>query len=87
MLKLKKSKSNNAFGLIEIMIVLIIISVISFLYLKRTVTQPVVNKEVQKVAQEQGIDTSNSKKLIDTTKQKLYEINVQRNKQMNQVNE
>ena len=84
---MNKLKRSYGFGLIEILIVLVIICILVSIFLKRIVKQPIEDKQVRQVAAEQGIDTSNAKTVIDSTRNKLNEISEKQQQQNNQMPE
>ena len=67
-------KVKAGFGFIEILLVLVIIAFIAFkvfnVYFKKTS----LDKETQKILSEQGIDTKSYKSTIDSTRDKLKDI-------------
>jgi len=66
---------NRGFGLIEIILVAAVICFIAFLGLKAYVHNPVVDEPTQKILSEQGIDASSQKAVLDSTRDKISEIN------------
>lgn len=66
-------KSQAGFGLIEILLALLMIYFLYYLmanfYFKKNSLN--VNKETEKVLTQQGIDTTNYKTVVDSTKQKI----------------
>jgi len=81
----KKEKLKTGFMLIELLVVLAIIMFIAFKVLNLDFMKPPLNKETQKVISEQGIDTTSSKSLIDSTRNKLQGIQNQYNDELNQI--
>lgn len=78
-------KINTGFMLIELLAVLAIIMFIAFKALKPYFMKPSLNKETQKVISGQVIDTASSKSLIDSTRNKLRDIQNQHNDELNQI--
>ena len=78
-------KIKTGFMLIELLVVLAIIMFIVFKVFNLYFMKPSLNKETQKVISEQGIDTANYKSLIDSTRNKLRDIQNQHNDELNQI--
>ncbi|MCX5705844.1 MAG: prepilin-type N-terminal cleavage/methylation domain-containing protein [Candidatus Omnitrophica bacterium] len=74
-------KFKAGFGFIEILLVLAIIAFIAYkvfnVYFKKTS----LDKETQKIISEQGIDTTSYKSTIDSTRDKLKDIQSNRTAQ------
>ncbi|MFH1201592.1 MAG: type II secretion system protein [Candidatus Omnitrophota bacterium] len=70
-------KQKRAFGFIEILLVLVIISFLSYFILKTYLKKPNLNNDTQKVLTEEGIDSTNQKALLDSIKSKVGAINKQ----------
>lgn len=68
----------KGFGFIELLLVLVVILFLFYkvinLYFKKATTP---NKETEKALSEQGINTTNYKSIIDTTKEKIKNIQTQ----------
>lgn len=87
-MKLSSLKKNRGFVvLLEIVIVLVIICIVFYFYSKRVIINPIANKEVKQVAVEQGIDTTNARSVVNSTKNKLNEISALESKQFNQIDD
>lgn len=67
-------KIKTGFMLIELLLVLAIIMFLAFKVFKLYFKRPSLNKETQRVISEQGIDTTSSKSIIDSTRKKLEDI-------------
>ena len=65
------NKSKMGFGLIEIVLVLAAILFLYYFMSKFHLERPHIDKETQKAASEQGIDTTSYKSTLDTVKKKL----------------
>lgn len=83
--RMDMKKIKSAFMLIELLVVLAIIMFIVFKVLNLYFMKPSLNKETQKVISEQGIDTVSSKSLIDSTRNKLRNIQNRHNDELNQI--
>ncbi len=74
-------KVKAGFGFIEILLALAIIAFIAYkvfnVYFKKTS----LDKDTQKIISEQGIDTTSSKSTIDSTRDKLKDIQSNRTAQ------
>lgn len=84
MVMAKKDKAG--FGFIEILLVLVIVlflfyKVINF-YFKKA---PTINKETEKALSEQGINATNYKSIIDTTRNKIKNIQTQHLNELNNI--
>jgi len=75
----------KGFMFIELLVTLAIIMFIVFKVFNLYFNKPYLNKETQKVISEQGINTANYKSLIDTTRNKLENIQNQHNDELNQI--
>ena len=67
-------------GIFSILEILIVVAIIAFLFIKfgkLYLGSPVTDKGVNEQLQQQGIDTSTSKAMIDSTRSKLDDINKQ----------
>ncbi len=71
-------KVRAGFMFIELLLVLAVIMFIAFKVFKSYFKSPSLNKEAQRVISEQGIDATNYKSIIDSTKKKLRDIQDQR---------
>ncbi len=71
--------------LIELLAALAIIMFIVFKVLNSHVMKPSLSKDTQKVISGQGIDTTSYKSTIDSTRNKLRDIQNQHNDQLNQI--
>jgi len=81
-----KKKFNKGFGFIGILLVLAIICFLFYkvmnLYFKKT---PTINKETQKTLSEQGINTANYKSIVDSTREKVQDIQAQHFKELEEI--
>lgn len=64
-------KSRKGFMFIELLLALVIIMFIAFAVFKLYFKDSSISKETQGVISEQGIDTTNYKSIIDSSKKKL----------------
>jgi hypothetical protein len=69
-----KNSRGGLFGLLELILVLIIILFLAHKGLQTYFAKPVVNQEVNKAAQEAGINTANYQTVISSTKEKFQDI-------------
>jgi len=67
-------KTNDGFGLIELLAALAIVALIVFLVMKNYYRKPFVDKETQKAVSEQGIDTTSYGTVKDSLKKQLLNI-------------
>ena len=70
--------------LIELLLAAVIIAFLCYIMLKVYVKGPSMDKKTKETFKEEGIDTSSSKGILDSTKKKIEDINKQaaeRNKQ------
>ena len=77
-------------GIFTILEILIVLAIIAFLFTKFSkiyLGSPVANSSVKAQLQEQGIDTSNAKSMIDSTKSKVEAINQQTIRHQQQMEE
>ncbi|MDO8535501.1 MAG: hypothetical protein Q7S30_00585 [Candidatus Omnitrophota bacterium] len=65
------------FGLVGILLSLMIVVFLYYLTAKAYLVKPKIDKETQKIASEQGIDTGNYRSLVDTVKKKLQDSQAQ----------
>ena len=75
-------KLKAGFMFIELLLVLAIIMFIAFKVFKLYFKNPSVDKETQGVMSEQGIDTTSSRSIIDSTKKRLQDIQGQRTEKL-----
>ena len=68
------SKNKSGFMLLELLAVLAIIMFIAFKVFNLYFKQPSINKEMQKIIAEQGIDATSHKSTIDSTRAKFQDI-------------
>jgi Tfp pilus assembly protein PilE len=67
--------NNKGFiGLLEILITTAIIGVLMYIMLKHYSETPAIDKETKKAMSEQGIDTTNYKTIVDTTRTSVQAI-------------
>jgi len=78
-------KIKAGFMFIELLLVLAIIMFIAFKVFNLYFKKPSFNKETQKVISEQGIDTTSSKSIIDSTKKKLQDIQGQHMEELGNI--
>jgi len=78
-------KIKTGFMFIELLAVLAIIVFIVFKVFNFYFIKPSLNKETQKIASEQGIDTTSARSIIDSTKNKLRDIQDQYNNTLDQM--
>ena len=68
-------KNNKGFiGLLEILIAIVIIGGLMYFMLKRYTTTPVLDKDTKKAMSDQGIDSTNYKTIVDTTRTSVQAI-------------
>ena len=67
--------ATRSFGLIELLVSLVIISVLSYISLRAYFKKPLMDASTERVLSEHGIDSSSSQALIQSTKNKVEEIN------------
>lgn len=79
-------KLKAGFMFIELLVVLVIIMFLASKVINTYFKKPVLNKEAQKLSSEAGIDTKNYQTIIDTTKDKLKDIQTQYNKDLDDLN-
>jgi shikimate kinase len=84
-LTLRSKKRKTGFMFIELLLVLAIIMFLAFKVLKLYFKGPSLNKETQGVISEQGIDTTSSKSIIDSTRNKLEDIQNQHIDELNKI--
>lgn len=72
-----KEIKGSVLGLVGLLFTVAIILFLAYKMLDRNFKKPIADKEVEKTAIEQGIDTSSSQALLDSTRQKLKDINQQ----------
>jgi type II secretory pathway pseudopilin PulG len=82
-----KNSKGGIFTILEILIVLVIISFLFTKFSKIYFGSPVANKEINRQLQEQGIDTSNARAVIDSTKSKVEAINQEAIKHQQEMEE
>ncbi len=70
---------------IEILLVLVIIMFLAFKVFKLYFKGPPLNQETQQVISAQGIDTTSSKSIIDSTRNKLKDIQNQRVDELSKI--
>lgn len=70
----RRKEYSNSFAFLELIIVLAIILVIFSLMSKMFLKKSTINKETEKALSGQGIDTSNYNTIVDSTKNKLGDI-------------
>jgi type II secretory pathway pseudopilin PulG len=74
-MNIRSFKNNKGFiGLIEILIAIVIISGLMYFMLKRFAGTPVLDKDTKKAMSEQGIDSTNYKTIVDTTRTSVQAI-------------
>ena len=76
-------KIKAGFMFLELLLVLVIVMFITFKVFKLYFKQPFLNKETQRVMLEQGIDSSSYKSTINSTKNKVEDI---QNKHIDELN-
>jgi uncharacterized protein YpmS len=74
-------KNKAGFGFIEILLALVIVMFVVFTAFKMYFKKTSLDKETQKIISEQGIDTTSYKSTIDSTREKLKEIQSNRTAQ------
>lgn len=70
-------KIKKGFALIEITISLVIIAILYYIVANTYFKKTKMDKETERALSEHGIDTSSSKAFIESTKNKVEEINKQ----------
>jgi len=78
-------KIKTGFMFIELLLVLAITMFIAFKVFKLYFKNPSLNKETQRVISEQGIDTTSYKSTIDSTRDKLEDIQNKHFDEMNKI--
>jgi hypothetical protein len=78
-------KIKAGFMFIEILLVMAIIMFIAFKVFKLYFKQPSLDRESQKVISEQGINTSTYKSVIDSTRNKLQDIQDKHLDELNKI--
>ena len=76
-------KFKTGFMFIELLLVIAIIMFIAFKVFNVYFKKPVLNKETEKVISEQGIDTTSYKSTINSTRDKIEDI---QNKHFDELN-
>jgi uncharacterized protein YneF (UPF0154 family) len=76
-------KIKTGFMFIELLLVLVITLFIAFKVFKLYFKQPSINQETQKVIAESGIDTTSYKSIIESTRNKVEDI---QNKHFDELN-
>jgi competence protein ComGC len=79
-------KFKAGFMFIELLLVLAIIMFIAYKVINVYFKKPSLDKETQKFISEQGIDATNYKSIIDSTKDNLKGIQNQHNKDIDEWN-
>jgi Tfp pilus assembly protein PilV len=72
------SMRRNGFALLELLLTAIIVLLLFFAFAKLYLKKSPLDKESQQSLQQQGIDTTNYKTTLDSTKAKLKAIEAQR---------
>lgn len=70
---------------IELLLVLAIVMFIAFKVFNLYFKKPILDKETERVMSTQGIDTTSSQSIVDSTKKKLQAIHNQENQRMNEL--
>jgi cell division protein FtsB len=78
-------KIKAGFMFIELLLVLAIIMFLAFKVFKLYFKKSSLNQETQQVISEQGIDTASSKSIIDSTRNKLGDIQNQHIDELNKI--
>ena len=78
----KSADFKGGFTIIGILIVLVIIALLFYKVLNVYFKKPPVDKETEKVLNQQGIDTANYQSIVDTTRDRIHSIETQHNKQL-----
>ena len=68
------SKLKAGFMFIELLLVLAIIMFIAYKVINLYFKKPSLDKETQRVISTQGIDTTSSKSIVDSTRKKLQDV-------------
>ncbi|MCX5666970.1 MAG: hypothetical protein NTY34_01470 [Candidatus Omnitrophica bacterium] len=76
-----RKQSRAGFALIELVLILLTIIFLYYLMSKFYFKRPLLNKEVEQTLVHQGIDTTNYKTILDSTKAKLANIRKQQAEQ------
>jgi hypothetical protein len=71
--------------LLELLAVLAIIGILVYFMMKRVSAPPRMDKETQKAVTEQGVDTSNYRSIVDTTRSTLKGATEKEQQQLDQV--
>jgi competence protein ComGC len=74
-MNMRSFRNNKGFiGLLEILLAIVIIGFLMFFMLKRYTATPVLDKDTKKAMSEQGIDSTNYKTIVDTTRTSVQAI-------------
>jgi competence protein ComGC len=74
-MNIRSFKNNRGFiGLLEILIAIVIIGFLMYIMLKRYAGTPVLDKDTKNAMSEQGIDSTNYKTIVDTTRTSVQAI-------------
>lgn len=79
------SKLKAGFMFIELLLVLAIVMFTAFKVFNLYFKKSPFNKETQRVISEQGIDTTSSKSIIDSTRKKLQDIQSQHMDELDKI--
>jgi type II secretory pathway pseudopilin PulG len=71
--------------LLELLAVLAIIGILAYFMMKRVSGPPRMDKETQKAVAEQGVDTSNYRSIVDSTRNTLKGVTEKEQQQLDQV--
>ena len=81
LIEMKRDLIQNLKGvflsILGLILSLAIILIFSYMILNSYFKSPVLNKEAEKSLSEQGIDTSSHKAILDSTKERVQDINKQ----------
>ena len=81
-----KKEFKGGFAFIELFLVIVIILFLFYkvinLYFKKT---PTINKETEKSLSEQGINTTNYKTIVDSTKERIQNVETQHMKELEEI--
>ncbi len=74
-------------GLLSIIASVVIIAILVFFMLKAYTGSRVVNKDTNRALFEQGIDTTNSKTIVDSTRAAVNEVQKKQEQQLKEIDD
>ncbi|MDD5730215.1 MAG: hypothetical protein PHN57_03695 [Candidatus Omnitrophica bacterium] len=82
-----KKCAGSVFTLLEILLVLVIVSIVARKVFTTYLKKPSLDKNAENFVHEQGINTSSHKAVLESTKEKIRDINKQLEKQNQEMDE